>query len=145
LTRSRDFYWTPDRATMDLVRAEDGTLLVEFGHSMPFIQRYRVAVDGTEVAGAASPFRWKLKAGGNRLQVTPVDEYGKTGTSSRVEVRYTVAGQRRADPPEQPYDRPIRKYLADRAAELERDFLPGIRTAAQLDAARPGMRDEYLD
>jgi dienelactone hydrolase len=53
--------------------------------------------------------------------------------------------KRPAAAPEQPYDRPIRKYLADRAAELERDFLPGIRTAAEFDAARPAMRAEYLD
>jgi dienelactone hydrolase len=51
----------------------------------------------------------------------------------------------RAAAPDLLYDRPIRKYLADRAAELERDLLPGIRTAAELEAARPAMRAEYLD
>jgi dienelactone hydrolase len=145
LTRPRDFYWTPDRATLDLVKAEEGTLLVEFGQSMPYFRRYRVVVDGVEVDGAATPFRWKLKVGVNRLEVLPVDEYGKIGTGSSVEVRYTAAGQRRPDPPEQPYDRPIRKYLADRAAELERELLPWIGTAAELDAARPGLRAELLD
>jgi dienelactone hydrolase len=144
-TRPRDFYWVPDRATLDLVKAEEGTLLVEFGQCMPFFQRYRVVVDGVEVDAAASPFRWNLKVGGNRLEVTPVDEYGKVGTGSSVEVRYTAAGQRRAEPPEQPYDRPIRKYLADQAAELERELLPWIGTAAEFEAARPGLRAEYLD
>jgi hypothetical protein len=78
-TRPRDFYWTPDRATLDLVRAEEGTLLVEFGHNMPFFRRYRVTVDGVEVNGAASPFRWNLKGGANRLEVTP-----STSTTKRA-------------------------------------------------------------
>src|SRR5207244_9415338 len=33
----------------------------------------------------------------------------------------------------------------DRAAELERDVLPGIRSEAAFEKARPGLRDEYLD
>ena len=54
-------------------------------------------------------------------------------------------GPGRPAPKELPYDRAIRKYLADRAAELERDVLPGIRSEAALEKARPGLRDEYFD
>ncbi len=46
---------------------------------------------------------------------------------------------------ELPYDKPIRQYLAARAAELEREFLPGVKTAADFDKARPALRDDYLD
>src|SRR5262245_41646717 len=48
-------------------------------------------------------------------------------------------------PKELPYDRAVRKYLADRAAELERDVLLGIRSGAAFEKVRPGLRDEYLD
>lgn len=41
---------------------------------------------------------------------------------------------------ELPYDQPIRKYLAARAADLERSILP----AADFEKARPALRDEYL-
>jgi dienelactone hydrolase len=44
-----------------------------------------------------------------------------------------------------PYDRVIRKYLADRASELEGDVLPGIRTAEAFENVRPRLRQEYLD
>jgi dienelactone hydrolase len=39
----------------------------------------------------------------------------------------------------------IRRYLAARAAELEREFLPGITTAADFEEARPRLRDDLLD
>jgi hypothetical protein len=63
-------------------------------------------------------------------------------------VRFAVAGlggaaqkgPERPAPKELPYDRAVRKYLADRAAELERDMLPGIRSEAALEKARPGLR-----
>jgi hypothetical protein len=87
-TRPRDFYWTLDQATLDLVKEREGTLLVEFGHSMPFFERYRVAVDGTEVQAVTQPFPWKLRPGINRLEVSPVSASGKIGGRSLVEVRY---------------------------------------------------------
>jgi dienelactone hydrolase len=46
---------------------------------------------------------------------------------------------------ERPYDRAIRGYLAARSAELEREFLPGFRTAAEFETARPALRADYLD
>ena len=39
----------------------------------------------------------------------------------------------------------IRRYLALRAAELEREFLPGITTAADFEKIRPSLRDDLLD
>ena len=46
---------------------------------------------------------------------------------------------------ELPYDQAIRKYLADRASELEDDVLPDIRTAEAFEKVRPRLRREYLD
>src|SRR5581483_2321829 len=46
---------------------------------------------------------------------------------------------------ELPYDKAIRKYLAVQAAELERELLPGIQSAADFEKARPTLREEYLD
>jgi hypothetical protein len=89
-TRPRDFYWTLDQATLDFVKGKEGTLLVEFGQSMPFFQRYRVEVDGTEMKDAANPFPWKLKVGANRIEVTPVDRYGRAGRKSTAEVNYAL-------------------------------------------------------
>src|SRR5262245_29549283 len=42
-------------------------------------------------------------------------------------------------------DQAIRKYLADGAATLEREFLSGIQTIEDLDKARPALRQTYLD
>src|SRR5262245_66255487 len=39
-----------------------------------------------------------------------------------------------------PGDRSIRRYLAARAAELEREFLPGVKTAADFEKLRPALR-----
>ncbi len=44
-----------------------------------------------------------------------------------------------------PGDRSIRQYLAARAAELEREFLPGIHSAADFEKHRPALRAELLD
>ncbi len=46
---------------------------------------------------------------------------------------------------ETPGDRSMRQYLAARAAELEREFLPGVKTAADFERLRPTLRAEYLD
>jgi hypothetical protein len=94
-TRRRDFYWTLDQATLEVVKDKEGTLLVHFGQSMPFFQRYRLVVDGIERKDAASPFLWKLKAGVNRLEVAPVNTFGKTGLKSTVELHYAVSDGRR--------------------------------------------------
>ncbi|MCI0664132.1 MAG: prolyl oligopeptidase family serine peptidase [Acidobacteria bacterium] len=42
-------------------------------------------------------------------------------------------------------DRSIRRYLADRAAELEREFLPGIKRAADFEEIRPALREDLFD
>jgi dienelactone hydrolase len=48
-------------------------------------------------------------------------------------------------PQELPGDAAIRRYLALRAAELERDFLPGVRTAADFERLRPSLRADLFD
>lgn len=83
-TRMRDFYWTLDQASVNLVRTNGDTLRVELGQSMPFFKAYALKVDGVEVKDVKSPFEWKLKAGANKLEVAPVDEFGKTGLASTV-------------------------------------------------------------
>ena len=85
-TRRRDFYWTLDQASAKLVEGDEGTLLVELGHSMPFFKAYRVRIDGGEVA---PPSAWQLKPGRNRLEVAPVDEFGKVGLASYITLEYT--------------------------------------------------------
>jgi hypothetical protein len=87
-TRMRDFYWTLDQASLVLSAdaQEPNVLLVEFGNSMPFFKGYRVEVNGQTVAQAVTPFLWKLQPGENRLQVTPVDDFGQTGQASSVTV-----------------------------------------------------------
>ncbi len=42
-------------------------------------------------------------------------------------------------------DYSIRRYLAARAAELEREFLPGIDSAADFEKHRPALRADLLD
>ncbi|MBS1812310.1 MAG: prolyl oligopeptidase family serine peptidase [Acidobacteria bacterium] len=42
-------------------------------------------------------------------------------------------------------DYSIRRYLAARAAEMEREFLPGITSAADFEKHRPALRAELLD
>ncbi|MGH9767605.1 MAG: alpha/beta hydrolase family protein [Blastocatellia bacterium] len=44
-----------------------------------------------------------------------------------------------------PGDRSIRQYLAVRAAELEREFLPGIDRAADFEKIRPALREDLFD
>jgi Prolyl oligopeptidase family len=46
---------------------------------------------------------------------------------------------------ELPGDRSIRQYLAARAAELEREFLPGINRAADFEKIRPALREDLFD
>ncbi len=41
-------------------------------------------------------------------------------------------------------DEQISKYLSARAVELEREFLPGIKTAEDFERARPSLREAYL-
>ena len=41
-------------------------------------------------------------------------------------------------------DKTVRSFLAARAAELEREFLPGVKTAADFDKLRPELRQAYL-
>ncbi|MBA4388557.1 MAG: hypothetical protein C0404_11285 [Verrucomicrobia bacterium] len=87
-TRMRDFYWTLDQASMALTSSADGSkkLVVEFGNSMPFFKAYQVKVNGQAVAEAKIPFTWELKAGENKLEVAPVDEFGQVGAASSVSV-----------------------------------------------------------
>lgn len=48
-------------------------------------------------------------------------------------------------PQDLPGDRSIRQYLAARAAELEREFLPGINRAEDFEKIRPALREDLFD
>ena len=43
-----------------------------------------------------------------------------------------------------PNDRAIRRYLSDRAADLERDFLPQVKSREDFERARPELRKQYF-
>ncbi|MDD4889274.1 MAG: hypothetical protein PHU85_05040 [Phycisphaerae bacterium] len=89
-TRLRDFYWTLDQASVRLVQTDADTITVELGQSMPFFKAYQIKVDGKEVPAdqaQGSTFTWKLKAGENKLEVAPKDDFGKVGLASSVVVK----------------------------------------------------------
>src|SRR5262249_53097000 len=69
--RDRDFYWSPDLASMDLIKQQEGVLRVELGNTMPFFKGYAVKIDGGEKEMAGSMMEWRLRPGRNRLEVTP--------------------------------------------------------------------------
>jgi cephalosporin-C deacetylase-like acetyl esterase len=46
---------------------------------------------------------------------------------------------------ETPGDRSVRRYTAARAAELEREFLPGVKTAADFERLRPSLREDLFE
>ena len=86
-TRLRDFYWTLDQASFKLTRTGESEMAVELGNSMPFFKKYVVKVDG-KVVEANNHLVWQLKPGENRLEVAPVDEFGKTGLASSAAVKF---------------------------------------------------------
>jgi hypothetical protein len=103
-TRLRDFYWTLDQASFKLTRTGESEISVELGNSMPFFKQYVVIVDKgfeTKKAGGElltnsdvtrqkvtdKTYLWKLAPGLNRLEVAPVDEFGKTGLASSATVK----------------------------------------------------------
>jgi len=88
-TRMRDFYWTVDQASFRLVKTEEeGKLMVQLGHSMPFFKEYAVKIDNRTKSGVKNPFTWQLKQGINRLEVAPIDEFGRRGTASSITLQY---------------------------------------------------------
>ncbi len=66
---------------------------------------------------------------GFRLEVSPQDQ--KQSRSS-------------SEPPEKPGDRAVHQYLASRAVQIERKLLPEFRNGAEIEKARPALREEYL-
>jgi len=90
-TRARDFYWTVDEASFVLVQdSQEGVLEVEMGHCMPFFAKYEIKIDEkiTTPQVQNSIFKWELKNGKNRIEITPVDEYGKKGQGSFAVIEY---------------------------------------------------------
>ena len=83
-TRKRDFYWTLDQASFNLVRAGQRTIRVELGQSMPFFKHYKLTVNGAETTTKKTAYAWRLQPGQNTLAVAPVDELGKVGLASSV-------------------------------------------------------------
>ncbi|MBV8878805.1 MAG: acetylxylan esterase, partial [Planctomycetaceae bacterium] len=50
-----------------------------------------------------------------------------------------------ADAQDSSPDKTIRSWMTDRAKELEKDFLPTVKTAADFEKLRPGLHQQYLD
>jgi len=86
-TRERDFYWTLDQASFNLVRVGPRTIRVELGNSMPFFKRYGVTQNGKASSTTKSVYTWHLSPGNNMLEVAPQDEFGKVGLASSVTLR----------------------------------------------------------
>jgi dienelactone hydrolase len=42
-------------------------------------------------------------------------------------------------------DKTIRAWMTDRAKELEKDFLPTVKTSADFEKLRPGLHQQYMD
>ncbi len=87
VTRMRDFYWSLDQAGVKLTAKADGELAVEFGNSMPFFKKFEAKIDGKS-AETAGKLTWKLKKGQNKLEVTPIDEFGKKGVTSSITLEF---------------------------------------------------------
>ncbi len=86
-TRKRDFYWTLDQASFNLVQVGPATIKVELGNSMPFFKRYGVTQNGKASSTTKSVYTWHLNPGNNMLEVTPQDEFGKLGLGSSVTLK----------------------------------------------------------
>ena len=50
-----------------------------------------------------------------------------------------------AEAQDTPPDKTIRAWMTDRAKELEKDFLPTVKTAADFEKMRPGLHQQYMD
>ncbi len=86
-TRRRDFEWTLDQASLNLVRTGPNAVRVELGHSMPFFDHYKLTVNGEQATIAESAYDWTLRPGENTLTVKPVDEFNKVGQGSTVTLK----------------------------------------------------------
>lgn len=87
-SRKRDLWWTLNQATFRLVRAGEDSLSVECGNSQPHFRRYLARLGSQEWKPVESRFPWPLRAGENRLEVAPEDEFGRRGSSSSVVAAY---------------------------------------------------------
>ncbi len=65
-------------------------------------------------------------------------------TIAALAMMAAVSAGQNAPPPMTAEDKAIRRYLAARAADLEREFLPEVKSAADFDRLRPELRRQYL-
>lgn len=84
--RRRDFYWTLDQASVKAVRTDGNSLDLEFGHSMPFFEEFRVRIDDGPPETTGNRFHWMLHGGLNSIEAVPCDKFGRTGIPARLEV-----------------------------------------------------------
>ncbi|MBL8216972.1 MAG: hypothetical protein JNK87_40005 [Bryobacterales bacterium] len=87
-TRERDLWWTLNQAAFRMVRTAEDTVQLECGHTQPHFRRFVRRVDDGAAQPVESRFSWRLRAGDNRLEVTPEDAFGRRGLASSVVVRY---------------------------------------------------------
>ena len=89
--RREDLYWTVNRAKIHLQQAvEPGRLRVLLDTETPNLKGFEVREgDGPwEMKGQA--FEWALEPGRKRLEVRPVNAFGRKGSVSSVEVEATA-------------------------------------------------------
>jgi hypothetical protein len=82
-----------------------------------------------------------------RVQEVAGSKFRSQAITFRLEADTSSTARRAvAAPPEQelPYDSAIKKYLANRATAMEQKLLPGIRSGADFEKARPALHAEYM-
>jgi hypothetical protein len=52
--------------------------------SKRFFKEYQLTADGVEVKRPTNPFPWRLNEGENKLEVVPVNQFGKVVLASMV-------------------------------------------------------------
>lgn len=86
--RMRDYWYTINQASCKAKRSGEKTITVEFGNSQPFFSHYTVSINGGAAVTVNSPYTWTLADGSNSLEVTPINNYGEKGISSKLTVVY---------------------------------------------------------
>ena len=94
-TRKRDFYWSLDQASCVLTKKEEPELEVRLTQTMPFFDHYEIVFRTTVgerkqtlKRDGSNRMAWQLSEGSNEMRVIPVDEFGRRGLCSSLQLRY---------------------------------------------------------
>jgi len=82
-----DAYWTLNQAEIFAASGTSGVLPLAFRTITPNFAHFELVIDDTEQPPLETGrFDWRLHAGGNRLEVRPVNRFGVPGVASTVEI-----------------------------------------------------------